>query len=151
MNKSEFIDIMNQKIKLIRVESEYSQEQMAAILSISKKTLVEIEKGRSSLGFCGAVAAALLFEDGSIVENTFGGDVAESIKSVAFMHYEHKYPKTMGGKIWWRDIEAKGMYRVQQNFISQHYRIVNEQSMRICSSFDIEYIEHRLEDLSGIL
>jgi DNA-binding XRE family transcriptional regulator len=50
MDRKQFIEICDSKLKMIRIEFSYSQEKMALILGISKKTLVEIEKGRSSLG-----------------------------------------------------------------------------------------------------
>ena len=47
---------------------------MAAVLGISKKTLVEIEKGRSSLGWTGAAAFAAIFRESGILQAQFGGD-----------------------------------------------------------------------------
>ena len=147
MNKEEFVNTVSQRLKLIRTEQGYSQEKMAAVLSISNKTLVEIEKGRSTLGFCGAVAVTVIFEESEIVGMILGGDVRDSIKSLALDHYEN-LPQTMGGKVWWRDLESGGDYRIQQNIISQHYRILTGDDRRICSSFDREYINHRFDELS---
>ena len=53
MNRAEFIREMDTQLKLVRTEYGYTQEMMASILGLSKKTLVEIEKGRSSLGWMG--------------------------------------------------------------------------------------------------
>lgn len=39
MQKSEFIEQVSRKMKLIRIESQYSQEEMANLLGISKKRL----------------------------------------------------------------------------------------------------------------
>ena len=44
MDKQEFIELVNSKLKLIRVESNLSQDKMSEIIGLSKKTLVEIEK-----------------------------------------------------------------------------------------------------------
>src|SRR3712207_9282403 len=55
MNRNEFIEKIDSKLKLIRNEKEFSQDKMSEILGISKKTLVQIEKGRASLGWSGAV------------------------------------------------------------------------------------------------
>ena len=44
MNKQEFIELVNSKLKLIRVENDLSQDKMSEIIGLSKKTLVEIEK-----------------------------------------------------------------------------------------------------------
>ena len=146
MDKLCFIQKMNQRLKLIRTEQGYSQEKMADILSISKKTLVEIEKGRSSLSFGNAVAAAVIFEDSEVVGIILGGDVAESIKSLALTHYEN-LPQTMGGKVWWQELEQACGYILQQNMISQHYRILTKDNRRVCSSFNKEYIENKFAEL----
>ena len=51
MDRKSFIEEMDIHLKLVRTEYGCTQEMMARILGISKKTLVEIEKGRSSLGW----------------------------------------------------------------------------------------------------
>ena len=147
MNKNEFIDKCNEIEKLIRTEFSYSQEKMSEILGISKKTLVEIEKGRSSLGWTGSIALCTLFSDSKILWSTFGGEPTDIIQALAFSHTERVYPKTMGGHVWWRQIEERNGYKIQQNIISQHYRILNAQDERVYSSFDLEEIKLHLEQL----
>jgi DNA-binding XRE family transcriptional regulator len=51
MTREEFIKKVDQKVKLIRNEKGYTQDKMAAVLGISKKTLVQVEKERASLGW----------------------------------------------------------------------------------------------------
>ncbi|MBQ1810230.1 MAG: transcriptional regulator, partial [Erysipelotrichaceae bacterium] len=63
MNKIEFLERITELEKLIRIEHELHQDQMAAILGISKKTLVESEKGRRLLGWTEAVALVSIFSD----------------------------------------------------------------------------------------
>lgn len=147
MTREEFIKKIDSKIKLIRNERNYTQDKMAEIIGISKKTLVQIEKERGSLGWTGAVAVCSIFKDSEILQMTLGGDAQDIILSLVFDKYEECYSKTMGGKIWWNDIEAKGEYRLQKNIISDHYRILNKQDRRICFSFDIDYINKRLDEL----
>ncbi|MDP4178577.1 MAG: helix-turn-helix domain-containing protein [Bacillota bacterium] len=148
MTREDFIKIVDSKIKLIRNENNYTQDKMADMLGISKKTLVQIEKSRSSLGWPTAVAASTIFKDSEILQLAFGGDIEEIILSLAFNGYEKAYEKTLGGHIWWKDIEFKGSYKIQQNIISQHYRILNNEDRRICSSFDFDYIQKRLSELN---
>ena len=57
MKQKEFLDLMDSKLKLIRTEYCLTQDKMAAVIGLSKKTLVEIEKGRRSLSWSAAVAA----------------------------------------------------------------------------------------------
>ena len=149
MTRDEFIKKADEKVRLIRNEKEFSQDKMSEILGISKKTLVQIEKGRASLGWTVSVAVCTIFKDSEVLQMTFGGDPQDIILSLAFENYERNYEKTMGGKIWWSDIEAKGSYRVQQNIISKHYRILDSEDRRICSSFELDYIKERLEELNA--
>lgn len=74
MTREEFIKIVDSKIKLLRNEKNYTQDKMAYMLGISKKTLVQIEKGRHSLGWTIAVTAYTLFKDSEILQLAFGDD-----------------------------------------------------------------------------
>ncbi len=150
MERSEFISIMNSKIKLIRTEFDLTQDKMAEAIGISKKTLVEIEKERNSLSWSAAVAAAVIFADSSIVADAFGGDTSDLVKVIALNGLDAKLPaQTMGGRVWWQDIkECKG-YRIQQNIISRHYRILDAEDRRFFSSFDKKETENKLKDLTS--
>lgn len=147
MNREKFIEICNKKEKLIRTEFEFSQDKMSYILGISKKTLVEIEKGRRSLGWTGSVALCMIFSESEILAAAFGGYPDEIIKGLAFEGKEVVYQQTMGGNIWWRDMEQSHGYKIQQNIISNHYRILDSENRRICSSFDYEEMRMRLKNI----
>ncbi len=150
MERVEFISIMNSKIKLIRTEFDLTQEKMADAVGISKKTLVEIEKGRNSLSWSAAVAVAVIFSDSTILSDAFGGDTSDLVKVIALNGLDAKLPdKTMGGRVWWQDIkECKG-YRIQQNIISRHYRILDAEDRRFFSTFDKKEAESRLKELTS--
>ncbi|WP_411682133.1 helix-turn-helix transcriptional regulator [Clostridium thailandense] len=147
MTRAEFIEKVTSKLKLIRNERNYTQDKMAEILGISKKTLVQIEKGRGSLGWNGAVVVCSLFKDSEVLQMILGEDLEDIIISLAFGKSEGSYMRTMGGKVWWKDVEEKGNYKVQQNIISGHYRIIDEENKRICSSFEEDYIRLRIDEL----
>ena len=146
MDREEFVSKIDSKLKLIRNEKNFTQDRMAGIIGISKKTLVQIEKERASIGWTGAVAVSAIFSDSEILQMTFGGNVQDIIKAIAFENYEEDSAWTMGGRIWWEEISSKGKYRVQKNIVSGHYRILDDKDRRICASFDEEYIEKRLSE-----
>lgn len=149
MERAEFISIMNQKIKLIRTEFDLTQEKMAEAIGISKKTLVEIEKGRNSLSWSAAVAAAVIFADSGILEDAFGGETSDLVKVIALQGLDAKLPdKTMGGRIWWQDIKETKGYRIQQNIISRHFRILDAEDRRFFSTFDKKEAESKLKELT---
>jgi len=147
MNRNEFVGIADERLKLVRTEYGYNQDKMADILGISKKTLVQIEKGRSSLGWTGAVALCTIFERSEVLEAAFGGGAADMIMALAFQDSEPNYPKTMGGKIWWKTLEETPKYKVQQNIVSQHYRILDQSDRRLFSSFELQAIRDRLKQI----
>ena len=150
MERAEFISIMNHKIKLIRTEFDLTQEKMADAIGISKKTLVEIEKGRNSLSWTAAVAAAVIFADSEILADSFGGDTSDLVKVIALNGLDAKLPsQTMGGRVWWQDIKESRGYRIQQNMISRHYRILDAENRRFFSTFDKKEIENKLKELTS--
>jgi len=141
MNREGLIEICDKKVKLIRAEYSFSQERMAYMLGISKKTLVEIEKGRSSLGWTGSLALCALFGDSEVFTGVFGENPFEIAASIAF---EAKGPDTPGkpgpsGKnILWQTVKESLGYRIQQNVITQHYRLIDRDSRRVASALNIE-------------
>lgn len=147
MTKDQFILEMNRQVKLVRTEYGFTQETMATALGLSKKTLVEIEKGRSSLGWMGAVAFVSVFSDSQILSRLLGGESKDMVLALAFENLKPTYPKTMGGKVWWRYVESVGPYKIQQNLISQHYRALDAENGRVYSSFDLEAVKTYLEQL----
>lgn len=149
MTRESFVAELDRQVKLVRTEYGFTQDVMAKVLGISKKTLVEIEKGRSSLGWTGAVALCTIFSGSQVLSGLLGGEAGDMIRALAFRDLKPVYPKTMGGKVWWRFVETRGSYTIQQNLISQHYRALDQEDGRVCSSFDLEEVRRRLAELEG--
>ena len=149
MTRETLIAELDRQVKLVRTEYGFTQEVMATILGISKKTLVEIEKGRSSLGWTGAVALCAIFSGSQVLSGLLGGEAGDMIHALAFQNLKPTYPRTMGGKVWWHFVETCGSYTIQQNLISQHYRALDHEDGRVCSSFDLEEVRRRLAELEG--
>ncbi|MDZ5710984.1 helix-turn-helix transcriptional regulator [Jeotgalibacillus haloalkalitolerans] len=147
MNREQVIHIISDKMKLIRTENGFSQDKMAEILGISKKTLVQIEKGRTLPGWNTVVAVTALFHQSEVLQNSLGDEPLEVIRLVTFEHGVGPVNRTLGGKVWWKDIRSAGSYTLQQNLISQHYRILDPQRFRWFSTFDEKEAYHRLEEL----
>lgn len=150
MDKQSFVSEMDQHVKLVRTEYGFTQEAMAKVLGISKKTLVEVEKGRSSLGWMGSVALCAIFARSQVLAGLLGGEAEDMVLALAFEDLKPTYPKTMGGKVWWRFVETCCGYKIQQNIISQHYRALDREDGRVFSSFDLEEIRRHLRELEGL-
>lgn len=149
MTRETFVAELDRQVKLVRTEYGFTQDVMARVLGISKKTLVEIEKGRSSLGWTGAVALCSIFSLAARCSPACWGARPGAGAALAFQNLRPFYPKTMGGKVWWRFVETLGPYTIQQNLLSQHYRALDPEDGRVCSSFDLEEIRQQLRDLEG--
>ena len=147
MTREDFVEEMDRNLKLVRTEYGFTQEVMARVLGLSKKTLVEIEKGRSSLGWMGAVALGSIFSGSQVLAGCLGGETADMVQALAFADVKPVYPQTMGGKIWWRTVETGEGYRIQQNIISQHFRALDGEDGRIVSALEIGAVHERLTQL----
>ncbi|MGG2015420.1 helix-turn-helix transcriptional regulator [Bacillus sp. S10(2024)] len=138
MNKDKVVQIIAKKMKLIRTEHNYTQEEMAEILGLSKKTLVQIEKERILPSWTTVVAICALFQSSEVLQVAFGGSALEVVQTIAHDQMEYKKEKTMGGQIWWKEIESRGDFCLQQNIVSQHYRILDDENYRWFSTFHKE-------------
>jgi len=145
-----FVRKISEKLRLIRNEFDYTQDRMAEVLGISKKTLIQIEKGRTNLGWPEAVTTCVIFRDSEILQMIFGGSPQDLILMLSFNHYVPAGDKTMGGKVWWRDLKQCNGFRIQQNIISQHFRLLDPQNRRILSAFELEIIQKRFDELTGV-
>lgn len=150
MEKMEFIRLMDQSLKPIRQEYGLTQDKMAGVLGLSKKTLVEIEKRRSSLGWSGSVVLTSLFSNSRVLIDSLGSDVSELVSAIAFRDSEPVYPKTLGGKVFWKTVDEKGGYTLQQNLVSHHYRLLDPENRRRIATFRLDEIRDYLNSVSGL-
>lgn len=149
MNRESTQIIISNKIKLIRTEADYTQDKMAEILGISKKTLVQIEKDRIQCSWTICIAVCALFRESTILQNEFGGDPMDFIELIAHEVVISPQEKTLGGHIWWRNIKKSSNYRLQQNIISKHYRILDNNDFRLISTFDDKTIKEKWARLNS--
>ena len=145
MNREDFILRINALNRLVRTEYQLTQEKMAHILGISKKTLVESEKGRRNLGWTECALLAMTFSASTVLQNEFGGDIQDMVQSIAFEDMHVAYPYTMGGRVWWNTVEEKDGFRIQQNIVSGHYRVLNADNQRLMSSFSLDEVRLHLQ------
>lgn len=147
MDKEYVIQLISLRIRMIRLEKGYSQDKMANIMGISKKTLVQIEKERVLAGWTSVIAVCALFRDSEILQSVLGDEPLEVIETIAHDGINRPKDKSMGGRVWWKEINSKGNFRMQQNVISQHYRILDDKNYRWFSSFDEEETAIQLNEL----
>lgn len=151
MNREMITQIVSESLKLIRTENDYTQDKMAEILGISKKTLVQIEKGRILANWTTAIAICALFRNSMTLQNQIGGDPMEVIELTVHDVIVCTKEKTMGGYIWWRDIAEHRGLRLQQNHLSKHFRILDEENYRLISTFDERVALEKWHDIIKLI
>jgi DNA-binding XRE family transcriptional regulator len=148
MNREEIIRLVSDKLRLIRTEAGYTQDKMAEIIGVSKKTLVQIEKGRVLAGWSTVVSICALFRETETVQYLFGSEPLEVLETVAREGVDYRRMKTLGGRIWWKDLSRKNDFILQQNILSKHFRILDNKNHRIYSSFDEKMTKIRFKELT---
>ncbi len=141
MTRESFIALCDRKEKLVRNELGYSQEKMSVLLGLSKKTLVEIEKWRSSLGWQGAVTLCTLFQNTREITLTFGSDIPALLRALtedaAYLQpVESPYAA-------WVPILELGDKTIEQNAASQLYRLQHN-GETLASSFELAELRKKM-------
>ncbi|MBT2759450.1 helix-turn-helix transcriptional regulator [Mesobacillus foraminis] len=149
MNRGEIIAKVSEKVRLVRTEAGYTQDKMADIIGVSKKTLVQIEKGRIPAGWSTVVTVCALFRETETIQYILGNEPLEVLETIAHEGIDYRKEKTLGGKVWWREIRNKNGFILQQNILSQHYRILDSDHYRIYSSFHEGESNARFHELAN--
>ena len=149
MTRDEIIIKVSEKLRLIRTEAGYTQDKMADIIGVSKKTLVQIEKGRVLANRSTVVSICALFRETETVQFLFGNEPLEVLETVARTGIDMRKNKTLGGNFWWKTIQKKNGYILQQNILSKHFRILDNLNYRIFSSFEKNLTKQRFKELTG--
>jgi len=140
MTRDSFIALCDRKEKLVRNELKLSQEKMSALLGLSKKTLVEIEKWRSSLGWQGAVTLCTLFQNTHEITITFGSDVPSLLRALS---EDAAYlPPVETPHARWVEILKLSEHVIEQNSASQLYRLRKGDEI-LASAFELSELRKR--------
>ncbi|WP_414045899.1 helix-turn-helix transcriptional regulator [Macrococcus equi] len=124
MDKQQFTDLLQTKFKMVRIEAGYTQDTMAQTIGLSKKTLVQIEKERVLPNWTTCVSLCALFRDSEVLQNTLGGDPLEVIQVIS--RGACAYPDADNkNELWWTTIESDRDIVLQQNKISNLYRVLD--------------------------
>lgn len=149
MIRDDIIRSVSDKLRLIRTEAGYTQDKMADIIGVSKKTLVQIEKGRVLANWSTVVSICALFRETETVQFLFGSEPLEVIETVAREEIDYRKGKTFGDHIWWKVLTKKHGFMLQQNILSKHFRILDQRNNRIFSSFDEKLSKKRFKELTS--
>jgi DNA-binding XRE family transcriptional regulator len=145
--RNTLIALCNEKLRLVRSEVGYSQDRMATTLGLSKKTLLEIEKGRVSLGWTGCVALCALFRHSEILGTTLACDPYELVMALAETEYKPKPESPITSFLWSSAYTHEG-YRIDQNLITQHFRLFSPSGELLAASFSLDDLKEQIPDIT---
>ncbi|MFC7684864.1 helix-turn-helix transcriptional regulator [Ureibacillus sp. GCM10028918] len=147
MDRDFIIHIVSENLRVIRKESHYTQDKMAEIVGVSKKHIIQIEKGRALADWTTTIAICAIFRESTLLHKHFGGDPIEVIELTVQDVTIRPQEKTLGGHVMWKNIiEHKG-FKLQRNLISKHFRILDEENYRLYSTFDEEVAHEMWKDI----
>lgn len=147
MTKEQLIELVSSRMRLLRSEYNFSQDKMAEIIGVSKKTLVQIEKDRILASWSTVVAVLGIFRESEIIKMTIGEDPLEIVEMISFENVTIPKNTTGGGKMFWRTLETKHQFRVQKHILTGHYRIIDGNDKRWVSALNKDYIQSQLNEL----
>lgn len=148
MNKTTLTTYVSESLRLIRNEYHISQDVFSGMIGITKKTLVQIEKERQPASWSVVVAVCMLFAESEILTMELKSDPRTVIHSIVFDSVKRPKEKTLGGKMFWKTIHEVPGFKVQQNYFSNHYRLLDGYGKRWVSSFYKDKIMAFLSDVT---
>ncbi|RPF55741.1 helix-turn-helix domain-containing protein [Aquisalibacillus elongatus] len=134
MDVEELKHTLTPLIKTVRTEFNYNQNQMAELLGISKKTLVQYEKGRKTATWPTIVVLTSLFRDSVYIQRKLGED--DVVHYIQILARKNVVANTgHQTKSRWAKIDEQNGYILQKNTITKYYRVIDQFGNRIFSSF----------------
>ncbi|MBN8234731.1 transcriptional regulator [Halobacillus kuroshimensis] len=147
MDQMQIQELISQKMKLIRVEYGYTQNRMAEIIGLSKKTLVQIEKQRTTAGWTTVTAVCALFRESEIIRRVLGDAPLEILETAAHLHIYAGDKATSSLPVTWTVITEKGSLKLERNERSGHFRI-SRAGTRLFSTWNRVEAELHLEKIA---
>jgi DNA-binding XRE family transcriptional regulator len=148
MTKEKLTDVTSQALRLIRNEYHLSQDVFSEMIGITKKTLVQIEKDRAKASWSVVIAVNMLFKDSQILKMQLNDDPSLVLRSIVFDSIELPKSQTMGGKMFWRTLKTDSGFKIQQNYFSGHYRVVDGMGRKFISSYQKNQVDQWLNDVT---
>lgn len=147
LKKQELIEVVSHKIRLVRNEYNFTQEKMADLIGLSKKTLVQIEKGRTLASWTVVIAMCGLFRESEILHMTVGEDPIEVIEAISFEKISVPKRKVSRNHLFWEAVKSKNGFIIERNTFSNHFRIVDFEGKRWYSSFNRQLVDKHFDEL----
>lgn len=147
MERDFIIQIVSENLKILRKESHFTQDKMAEIVGVTKRNIIQIEKGRLLADWTTTIAICAIFRESKTLHSHFGGDPMEIIELTVQDVTIRPQEKTLGGHIMWKNINEHKGFKLQRNLISKHFRILDEENYRLFSTFDVEVAQEMWKDI----
>ncbi len=147
ITKQDLIEKISGSVKLLRAEYNYSQQEMANSIGLSKKTLIQIEKDRLFLSWCATCAVCAVYRTSRQLSMELGEDPVNLVETLAHNDLQ-SYPESESKNyVFWDVVEESGGYILAKNILTEHYKITGKDGKKYFSSFDLKKITARFNDL----
>lgn len=147
LDRQELTSIISRKMRLIRNEFNLTQDKMADLIGLSKKTLVQIEKDRMPASWTVVLAVCALFRESDVLKMTIGDDPVETVEAISFENMLVPKEVTGGGLVFWKAVRKEGKFTLQKHVLTGYYRIIDGHHKRWVSSFDKTLVNQVFETL----
>ncbi|MFY3793252.1 helix-turn-helix transcriptional regulator [Ureibacillus sp. MALMAid1270] len=148
MDRDVLIQLTSENVKLVRLENNYSIDKMAEMIGITRKHLLKIEKGKAIANWPITIAICTLFRDSRTLKRVLGGDPLDLIDMSTKYMPIFPQDKTFGGNVLWKNIEEFHGFRLQQNIVTRHFRIIDNENYRLISTSEEDFAMEKWKDLS---
>jgi DNA-binding XRE family transcriptional regulator len=147
ITRQDLIEKISLSIKLLRTEYGYSQQEMANSIGLSKKTLIQIEKGRLTLSWCATCAVCAVYRDSRQLSMELGEDPVNLIETLAHGDLQSYAESSNRNYVFWDVLEESSGFILAKNILTEHYKVTDATGKRYCSSFDLKKITAKYNDL----
>lgn len=147
VDREYIIQIVSENLRTVRKDNHFTQDKMAEMVGVSKKNIIQIEKGRALADWTTTIAICAIFRENKTLHKHFGGDPMEVIEQTVQDVTIRPQEKTLGGHIMWKNINEHKGFKLQRNLISKHFRILDEENYRLFSTFDAEVAQEMWKDI----
>jgi DNA-binding XRE family transcriptional regulator len=147
LDRKTFVSMVSGKMRLIRNEYNLNQANMAELIGLSKKTLVQIEKERGLASWTVVLAICALFRESDVLKMIIGDDPLDAALAIAFKDVPTPKEVTGGGLVFWKTVRKEGKFIMQRHVFTGYYRIIDGHFKRWASAFDKTMITHVFENL----
>jgi len=148
ITKQDLTQKISKTLKLLRAEYDYSQQEMANSIGLSKKTLIQIEKNRLFLSWGATCAVCAVYRGSKLLQMELGEDPVNLVETLAHNDLQTYTGAQSRNYVFWDVVEESAEFTISKNIITDHYKITDKAGKKYGSSFDFKKIMQEYNKLT---